>query len=138
MNKPQRQWGATPWTREEITHPHGTKHAAEVVIIGAGLTGASTAYHLARRGISATVFEARSGKVTATIPLGGRPEFAMADPRAGRIYNNLEDTQEVAVIDSKAHAVAARWPIAPGEGASAWPSTLRTTGSSWAATTSGC
>jgi glycine/D-amino acid oxidase-like deaminating enzyme len=30
----------------------------EVAIIGGGLTGASTAYHLARRGIRATVFEA--------------------------------------------------------------------------------
>ncbi len=65
-------------------------------------------------GRSATVFEARSGKVTATTPLGGKPEFAVVDPRAGRIYNNLEDTREVAVIDSK----AARWPIAPGEGGS--------------------
>jgi len=70
------------------------------------------------RGRSVTVFEARSGKVTATIPLSGKPEFAVVDPQTGRIYDNLEDTHEVAVIDSKAHAVAARWPIAPGEGAS--------------------
>lgn len=57
MNQ-QRRWGATPWTREEIPRPPGRAHAAEVAIIGAGLTGASSAYHLASRGIAATIFEA--------------------------------------------------------------------------------
>jgi DNA-binding beta-propeller fold protein YncE len=80
--------------------------------------GRQEVYAFNGRGRSVTVFEARSGKVTATIPLGGKPEFAVVDPQAARIYNNLEDTHEVAVIDTTAHAVAARWPIAPGEGAS--------------------
>jgi hypothetical protein len=66
------------------------------------------------RGQSATVFEAASGKVVATIPLGGKPEFAQLDPDAGRIYNNLEDKSEVVAIDTKTHAVVARWPLAPG------------------------
>jgi gamma-glutamylputrescine oxidase len=34
------------------------RESARVAIIGAGYTGASTAYHLARRGISSTIFEA--------------------------------------------------------------------------------
>src|SRR6266516_2103480 len=52
------------------------------------------------RGKSATVLDPESGKMIATIPLGGKPEFAQADPQAGRIYCNLEDKNEVAAIDS--------------------------------------
>ena len=70
------------------------------------------------RSESATVIDAASGTVTATIPLGGKPEFARADPAAGRIYVNIEDKSEVAVIDTRTHAVVNRWPNAPGEAAS--------------------
>jgi DNA-binding beta-propeller fold protein YncE len=67
------------------------------------------------RGQSATVFEAKTGKVVATIPLEGKPEFPAADPNAGRIYDNLEDISEVVAIDIKTHKVLNRWPVAPGE-----------------------
>jgi gamma-glutamylputrescine oxidase len=60
MGNAPRQWGATPWTREEIAYPRGRPQGSRVAIIGAGLTGASTAYHLAKRGIGATVVEAGS------------------------------------------------------------------------------
>jgi YVTN family beta-propeller protein len=70
------------------------------------------------RGESATVIDAKSGKVVATIPLGGKPEFAVVDTAAGRVYNNLEDKSELVAIDTKTHKVADRWPIAPGEEAS--------------------
>ena len=70
------------------------------------------------RGKSATVFEAKSGKVVATVPLPGKPEFAQVDLKAGRIYNNIEDTNQVVAIDIKSHEVVATWPIAPGESAS--------------------
>jgi len=68
------------------------------------------------RSKDATVIDAKAGKVVATIPLGGKPEFAQAD--GGRVFVNLEDKNEVAVIDTAKHEVVARWPIAPGEGAS--------------------
>ena len=67
---------------------------------------------------SATVFDAATGEIKATIALPGKPEFAVVDVKAGRIYNNIEDTNEIVVIDTSTHAVAAKWPIAPGEGAS--------------------
>ncbi len=70
------------------------------------------------RGESATVFAAASGKVLATIPLGGKPEFAQADPVAGRVFNNLEDRSQVVAIDTRTHQVVARWSISPGEEAS--------------------
>jgi DNA-binding beta-propeller fold protein YncE len=40
------------------------------------------------------------------------------DPAAGRIYNNIEDQNEIAVIDAMTHEVVATWPISPGEAAS--------------------
>jgi DNA-binding beta-propeller fold protein YncE len=51
--------------------------------------GQQEVYMFNGRGHSATVFEAGSGKVVATIPLSGKPEFAAADPQAGRVYNNI-------------------------------------------------
>lgn len=68
------------------------------------------------RSKNVTVIDAKTGKVVTTIPLGGKPEFAQAD--GGRVFVNLEDLNEVAVIDTAKHEVVAHWPIAPGEGAS--------------------
>jgi hypothetical protein len=45
--------------------------------------------------------------------LGGAPEFLAADG-AGKVYINLEDKNEVAVVDLKARNVIAKWPVAPG------------------------
>lgn len=70
------------------------------------------------KGKSATVFDPMSGRVIATIDLGGKPESAADDGQVGRIYLNIEDKSEVAVIDIKARKVISRWPIAPGETAS--------------------
>lgn len=80
--------------------------------------GRKEVYAFNGRGQSATVIAAESGKVVATISLGGKPEFAAADPISGRVFVNVEDKNEIAVIDTKAHTVVARWPIAPGEEAS--------------------
>jgi DNA-binding beta-propeller fold protein YncE len=80
--------------------------------------GVQEVYTFNGLGKSATVFDAKTGKVIATIPLPGKPEFAQVDLKAGRIYNNIEDTSEVVVIDVKTHDVVAKWPIAPGEEAS--------------------
>ena len=70
------------------------------------------------RGKSATVIDAQSGKVVATIPLGGKPESAQADSKAGKVYVNIEDKNAIKVIDMATHKVTATWPIAPGEAAS--------------------
>jgi len=77
--------------------------------------GQREVYMFNGRGQSATVINARDGKVVTTIPLGGRPEFPAADPKAGRVYDNLEDKSEIAIIDTTKHAVVNRWPVAPGE-----------------------
>ena len=70
------------------------------------------------RGQSATVIDAKSCKVVATIPLGGKPEFAQADSKTGLVFDNIEDKNEVVVIDARKHEIVNHWPIAPGEEAS--------------------
>ena len=61
---------------------------------------------------SATVIEAASGEVAATIDLGGGPEFAAADG-SGYVFDNLEDESLVVKINSRALKVEERWPTAP-------------------------
>ena len=80
--------------------------------------GQKEAYLFCGRAQAASVVDVKGQKVVATVPLGGRPEFAQADPAAGRVYDNLEDKSEVVAIDTKSHQVVNRWPIAPGEEAS--------------------
>lgn len=61
---------------------------------------------------NATVIDAVTGTVLATIPLDGKPEFAVADG-AGHVYVNLEDKSELSVIDAAKAAVTATWSLAP-------------------------
>lgn len=61
---------------------------------------------------SSTVIDARTGTIINTIPLGGAPEFAVADGR-GMIYANLASTNEIVAIDSRSMAIKFRWPSAP-------------------------
>jgi len=55
----------------------------------------------------------KSAAIDPTIDLGGKPEFLAADG-AGKVYVNLEDKDQVAVVDLKARKVLAHWPVAPG------------------------
>lgn len=67
---------------------------------------------------SSTVVNAKTGEVVKTIPLGGAPEFAVADGK-GMIYANLADKNEIAAIDTKTLEVKAHWPVAPEGGPTA-------------------
>ena len=53
----------------------------------------------------------------ATFALPGRPEFAVADGR-GHIYDNLEDKNEVALINTRTLRVEPLWPLGTGTGPS--------------------
>jgi DNA-binding beta-propeller fold protein YncE len=66
------------------------------------------------RSRNATVFKAADGETTATIELGGKPEFSMTDG-SGRIYVNIEDMSEVVEIDSRGNTIRRRFSISPGE-----------------------
>ncbi len=63
---------------------------------------------------SASVIDPVSATVVKTIDMGGGPEFAVADGK-GMVFNNIEDKNEVAVIDSQTLTIKARWPVAPAQ-----------------------
>lgn len=67
-------------------------------------------------GKTATLVDPAKLTVVATIPLGGEPEYPRADPESGMIYQNLEDTSELVVVDPQAHAVVRRYKLDPGTG----------------------
>lgn len=58
----------------------------------------------------ATVFDAKTGEKIATIPLGGKPEFAQSDG-SGSVYVNIEDKNLLARIDAKQLKVIDKWPM---------------------------
>jgi hypothetical protein len=55
----------------------------------------------------------KTAVIDAPIELGGKPEYLATDG-AGKVYVNLEDKDQVAVVDLKARRVLAHWPVAPG------------------------
>jgi YVTN family beta-propeller protein len=58
----------------------------------------------------ATVVDPSTGKVLATIPIGGSLEMGEADGR-GRMYVNVEDKNEVAVLDTRARKLVGRFAL---------------------------
>jgi YVTN family beta-propeller protein len=70
------------------------------------------------RSSDATAIDAKTGDViTASIPVGGKPEFAQVDGK-GHIYVNIETTNEIIEVDAKNALVAKRYSIAPCDGPS--------------------
>ena len=53
------------------------------------------------------------GAAKPAVDLGGKPEYAVADGH-GKVYVNLVDKDQVAVLDTATMTVTARWPTAPG------------------------
>jgi DNA-binding beta-propeller fold protein YncE len=66
-------------------------------------------------GSSATVVDADKLSVAGTIPLGGKPEFTVADGK-GAAFVNLEDKDSVSRYDTAKMQVTATWPLAPCKG----------------------
>ena len=62
------------------------------------------------RSKDASVIDAKTNKVVATIALPGKPEFAQADGQ-GNVYNNIEDKNEIVKLDAHARKLVATWPI---------------------------
>jgi DNA-binding beta-propeller fold protein YncE len=62
------------------------------------------------RSKDATVIDAQAATVAGVIPLGGKPEFAVGDGK-GKVYVNIEDTGEIAEIDTARLVVTRRYPL---------------------------
>jgi YVTN family beta-propeller protein len=58
-----------------------------------------------------TVVDPTTAKVLDTVPVGGSLELGAADGM-GRLYVNIEDKNEVAVVDTRARKVLTRFPLA--------------------------
>jgi len=61
---------------------------------------------------NSTVIDPAKGTVVKNIDLVGGVEFPVADGK-GMIYDNNEDKNDIAAIDTKTLTVKARWPVAP-------------------------
>ncbi|HWJ90955.1 MAG TPA: YncE family protein [Flavisolibacter sp.] len=62
-----------------------------------------------------SVIDPKTNQVLATIDVGGKPETAVSNG-AGKLFVNIEDRNEIAVIDLKQHKVQTRWPLGGAEG----------------------
>ena len=61
------------------------------------------------RSKDATVIDATTQKVVATIPLPGKPEFPAVDGH-GTVFDNIEDKSEIVRLDAHARKLTAEWP----------------------------
>lgn len=66
------------------------------------------------RSNNATVMDAKTDLVVATIALEGKPEFSVTDEK-GRVYVNIEDKNVLTVINASTLKVEANWAITGGE-----------------------
>lgn len=62
----------------------------------------------------ATVLDAKTNKIIKTIPLGGKPEYAVTNGK-NLLYVNIEDKNEIKTIDTKKLEVIATFNVTPGD-----------------------
>jgi len=62
------------------------------------------------RTANVTAIEGPTGAVAGTFAVGGKPEFAVTD-RAGRVYVNIEDRNEIVAFDSRTLQIEAHWTL---------------------------
>lgn len=98
-------------TLKTVATIHGTGENPDAIVYDAA---SHHVYTFNGKSHSASVIDPLRGAVIDTIPLPGKPEFAAAD-NAGRIYVNIEDTSELAEIDTIANKVLHVWPLKPCE-----------------------
>jgi DNA-binding beta-propeller fold protein YncE len=77
------------------------------------------------RGKNATVINGADGSVVGAIPLGGKPEYAVADGK-GSVFVNDEDSSELHHLDSQSLKELHHWPLAPCKSPSGLAGDLKT------------
>jgi YVTN family beta-propeller protein len=88
------------------TIPAGTSPDAALIEPTTGL-----GFVMNGHGGGITLIDLKAGAAAGAIPLDGTLEFGVADG-LGRVFVNIEDKGEIAVIDAKARKVVAHWPMA--------------------------
>jgi len=61
-----------------------------------------------------TVIDPANNEVIKTVALGGKPETPVSD-HAGKIYINIEDKNEIAIVNTRTWTVENRWKVGNGE-----------------------
>jgi DNA-binding beta-propeller fold protein YncE len=69
------------------------------------------------RGQDATAIDGATGRTVGTIPLSGRPEFAVSDGK-GTVFVNITDKHTLTAIDAQTLTVKSNWDMAGCEGPS--------------------
>jgi DNA-binding beta-propeller fold protein YncE len=64
-----------------------------------------------------TLIDAAAGKAISTVALPGKPEFAVSDGK-GKVYDNIEDTNEIVEIDAATAKVTKKYALTGCEGPS--------------------
>jgi DNA-binding beta-propeller fold protein YncE len=70
----------------------------------------SRVWVFSHRSPNATIINSTDGSVVGTMDLGGAPEQAATDAQ-GRLYVDIEDKDEIAVVDAKSLTVTARYGL---------------------------
>jgi YVTN family beta-propeller protein len=70
-----------------------------------------TIYVASGDGKTATLIDPATRRVSATISLGGKPEFGVFDTKTNLFYQNLEDISSIAAVDLSKRTVTTRWPL---------------------------
>jgi YVTN family beta-propeller protein len=103
--------GNAVWVFDRHTYQMGTSIAAGTNpdgIVFEPLT--KTVWAFNGRSNDATVIDADSQKVVATIALSGKPEFPTVDGK-GNVYVNIETKNSIAKLDAKTKTVVTEWPL---------------------------
>ncbi len=103
--------GVIDLTTNKLLRKLSGGHGPDAIVYNAAANLVCVSNH---EGRSITLIDPATEK-SRTIRLGGLAEYVQAEPKTGIIYQNLEDTGEVAVIDPTRNAVVARYKTAPGE-----------------------
>jgi len=73
--------------------------------------GKKEVYVFNGRSKTASIINALTEKVVATLSLPGKPEFTAVDSEAKRVYVNIEDKNSIVAIDTEKHRIASDWKI---------------------------
>ena len=63
-------------------------------------------------GENCTAIDAKTNSIVGTLALGGGPEAAVADGK-GKVFVNIESTNEIVQFDAASLKIISRWPVAP-------------------------